>query len=216
MDKLGLSEGRLMVAFSMLRRRGALTIFEGGRPRLYRLMKPENYMLIASGYVNLIDLRQGRYLNLIYDFYRCVKDLFKINSYAIYGSVARGQARRDSDVDILIVSRDFSGSISSRIDGVYPCIEEVSKEVNWLIDHNIYAPLSIYPLKPSELNRLPILLLDISEEAKIVYDDGTLDRVFKILRARLAEIGARKIVLGDGRWYWDLKPDYKLYELIDI
>lgn len=36
------------------------------------------------------------------------------------------------------------------------------------------------------------------------------------LSKKLEKMGARKIFLGDGRWYWDLKPDYKLGEVVEI
>jgi hypothetical protein len=38
----------------------------------------------------------------------------------------------------------------------------------------------------------------------------------KDLRNKLGKMGARKISLGNGRWYWDLKPDYTLNEVVEI
>ena len=29
-------------------------------------------------------------------------------------------------------------------------------------------------------------------------------------------MGAKRIGLDDGSWYWDLKPDYKPYEVIEL
>ncbi len=57
-----------MMGFSYLHKNGTLTIFKRSKPRLYRLLKPDNFILISSGYVELVSIKQERYLNLIYDF----------------------------------------------------------------------------------------------------------------------------------------------------
>ncbi len=213
---LDLDKNRLMVAFSYLHKTGALTIFRKTRPRIYRLLEPNNFMLLSSGHAQLIKINQERYLNLIYSFYRKVKRGYNIKAYAVYGSVARGTARDYSDIDILIISDDFKGSISSRLDQLYEYIKSVRDEIIWLQKHGIHTNLSIYPLTSREANEIPILFLDIAYEAKVVYDDGFLNRLLNIIRGKLSMIGAKKIILEDGRWYWDLKPDYKPYDVIEI
>jgi len=29
-------------------------------------------------------------------------------------------------------------------------------------------------------------------------------------------LGSRKVILGNGSWYWDLKPDWKPGEVIEL
>jgi hypothetical protein len=54
------------------------------------------------------------------------------------------------------------------------------------------------------------------EEAKIAYDrDGFLYNNLTRLRLKLAELGAKRVPIGD-RWYWDLKPDYKPLEVVNL
>ena len=36
------------------------------------------------------------------------------------------------------------------------------------------------------------------------------------LRARLEELGSRRIELDDGTWYWDLKPDLRPGEVVTL
>jgi hypothetical protein len=50
----------------------------------------------------------------------------------------------------------------------------------------------------------------------IIYDNGILKRRFESLRKRLSELGSKKVVLEDGSWYWDLKPDWKPGEVIEL
>ncbi len=214
--EIKIDRGKLNIAFSYLHKAGCLPIFKRSRPRIYRLMDPNNYLLISSGKVNLIRIKQERYLNLIYSFFRQIRKLYNLKSYAVYGSVARGEARENSDVDILIISNDFSGSLSSRLDELYECIKSVGEELRWLSDKGIYTNLSIYPLTEDEADKIPILFIDIAHEAKIVYDDGYLDRLLNRIRGRLAILGAERVKMSNGRWYWVLKKDIKPYEVIDI
>ena len=53
------------------------------------------------------------------------------------------------------------------------------------------------------------LFLDMVEDARILYDpERLLAAYLDRLRARLRELGSRRIWLGNA-WYWELKPDLK-------
>lgn len=205
-----------MVAFSKLHSALALTVFLRSRPRKYRLLKPENFVLVASGRVNRVSIPQERYLNLVYDAYRALRSRYRLKSFAIYGSVARGTAKPESDVDMLAISEDFRGSIAGRADELVAVRRELEREVMWLMERGIYAIPSILPLRPEEAKRRSLLLLDLVDEARVVYDDGFLARLLEGLKGKLARRGARKIRLDDGTWLWDLKPDYQPYEVVDV
>jgi hypothetical protein len=32
----------------------------------------------------------------------------------------------------------------------------------------------------------------------------------------MAELGSRRVELADGSWYWDLKPDWRPGEVVDL
>ena len=54
------------------------------------------------------------------------------------------------------------------------------------------------------------------EDAKILFDrDVFFGVVLERLRKRLKELGARRIWRGNV-WYWDLKPDYKPGDVIEL
>lgn len=215
---LSFNENKLAVAFSKLHSNRILLIYEARKPRLYRLLDPENFFLLTSGVLrNVGKIPQERYVKLCLDAFRQTSKLVNLSSFALYGSIARGTAGRDSDVDVLVVSNDFVGSMGSRIEMLCKVEEMVREELDWLRDHGVYTSLSLYPLREEEAERMPFLLLDLTEEAAILYDKGQfLERVLGGFKARLLKLGARRVFINKENWYWDLKPGYKFGEIIEI
>jgi hypothetical protein len=218
MKLLNSNENKLAVAFSRLHSSRVLLIFEGKRPRLYRLLDPENFILLASEVVqNLRKIAQERYVKLLCDCFRSVREMFELSSFAVYGSVARGVAERHSDIDVLVISNDFSGSIGSRIDQLCKAEDKLKDELSWLRRHDIYTSLSFYPLREDEAKKTPLLFLDLTEEAIVIYDKNNfLKNVLTELKAKLSRLGGRRIFIDEKRWYWNLKPDYRFGEEIAI
>jgi len=185
---------------------------------LIRLLDPSEFVLLASGAVENVDkMKQERYLPLILKGYRQASRFVNIGSFAVYGSVARGRAREDSDVDVLMISDDFHGSLGSRIERLMGVEDAVQHEVKWLRENGIRTGLSFYPLNSREAEGLPYLFLDLTEDAIILHDKGRrLEGLFKELGAKLIERGAVRVFLDEDRWYWDLKPDYRFGEVVEI
>ena len=140
----------------------------------------------------------------------------RLLSLAVYGSVGRGTPRPDSDVDLLLVATDLpNGPIArnDQFDAVRTALAPRLAAAGAAGLHPVLAPIF---KTPAELERGTPLLLDMTEDARILYDPtgclaGTLDR----LRHRLRELGSRRIWRGDS-WYWDLKPDYRPGEIFEL
>jgi predicted nucleotidyltransferase len=175
-------------------------------------------LVLSSRIRNLDKIRQERYLQLVTDASLHLMRNYRLTSICLYGSVARGTARRDSDVDLLVVSDDFSGSLASRVERVLQELErKVSGEVERLRKYGVDTELSIYPLRREEVSRLPPILLDLTEDGIVLYDEGSfLERTLTRLKARLSELNARRVFIGEDSWYWDLKPDYKFGEVMEL
>ncbi|MEM2909455.1 MAG: nucleotidyltransferase domain-containing protein [Nitrososphaerota archaeon] len=206
--RLGLSSSRAHIFLSALRKSGALIDFRRGRPRLYRLLEPRSFMLVASGIASRPPNIQGEYVQLVYDVLRALRASLNPISMTVYGSVARGSAGPTSDVDILVVSDEFKGSLASRIDRLLEVERDtdIRDELKLLRSHGIHASLSFYPIRREEAGKLPPLLLDVAYEAAILLDDGFLNNLLSRLRSKLELIGAKRYVLQDDNWYWDLGP----------
>jgi hypothetical protein len=142
-----------------------------------------------------------------------------LSAVCLYGSVARGTYRPHSDIDFLVVLRSVTHlSTSPSIDAM-----AVHKAVGDTPEHRAACGartpttgnLAIYTVEG--LHRHPPLLLDIMVEGNILYDpEGILKGELDSLRQRTAELGSKRIVLPDGRWYWILKPGVKFGETMEL
>jgi len=210
-------ENRLSVAFSRLHKNRVLLVFDEKRPRRYRLIDPKGLILLASGTVrNMHRVPQERYVKVLCDAFQVFSRSLRLTSLAVYGSVARGTARENSDIDLLIVSNDFSGSIGRRIEMLYR-LEAGLEELAWLRRNGIYTSFSFYPLTEEEAARKPLLFIDMTEDAVILYDkDQFLEKVLTEFKAELLRLGAKRVFVDKENWYWDLKPDYRFGEEIMV
>jgi predicted nucleotidyltransferase len=133
----------------------------------------------------------------------------RLIALAVFGSVGRGTMRPNSDIDLLIVADPLA-------DGRMPRVEEfgaVERMLAGALDEarqrHVVTELSPVLRTPAELTVGSPLLLDMIEDARVLYDrDGVLAGALDALRQRLATLGARRIWRGNA-WYWDLKPDYR-------
>lgn len=140
-------------------------------------------------------------------------------SAVLFGSVARGEADEGSDVDLLVVLEGFEGSFGDR----FRIFQEIEGELleseprRRLRKQGLGTLISPIPITPEEVERHPPILLDILTDGVILYDRGGFMRQHLAeLKRRLKALKARKVRLPDGRWYWDLKPDYRLGEVVEI
>jgi uncharacterized protein len=139
----------------------------------------------------------------------------RLVAVAVFGSVGRGTPRFDSDVDVLIVARDLPDGRFARVDEYLP-VERRLRDAARIVPGA--PPVMIAPVfkTPEELEQGSPLFLDMVEDARILHDpDGALADRLDRLRDRLRQLGARRIWRGNA-WYWDLKPDFKPGDVIEL
>ncbi|MGQ9514061.1 MAG: nucleotidyltransferase domain-containing protein [Thermoproteota archaeon] len=152
--------------------------------------------------------------NLLQTFRKRLED--KLVSFVIYGSVARGDARKDSDIDMLIIAEGLPKGRLQR-NRLFEEIESnIEEPIEKLFNKGYSIDFSPILKTPEEAVRLSPLYLDMVEDAIILYDkDRFFEKVLARLQKRLRELGARRVRMGN-KWYWILKDRYEMGEIISI
>jgi predicted nucleotidyltransferase len=138
-----------------------------------------------------------------------------IRSFALFGSVARGEARPDSDIDVLVVHKPVDFDPVWRFVKILSGFRESDEYRRLQAEGFSPDPYPVF-MTEGEMYERPLILLDIMDHGIIIYDSGVLRKRFESLKKRLAELGTKKVVLEDGSWYWHLKPDWKPGEVIEL
>ncbi len=140
----------------------------------------------------------------------------RLVSLVVFGSVARGTMRHDSDIDLLVVVNDLPVGRIPRVrdfDLVETAVEEQLRQAE---SRGIYTRLSPVIKTPAEVQHGSPLFLDMTLHTRMLADrDEFLSRYLQQLRARLQELGARRVRRGGG-YYWILKPSYQPGEEIRL
>jgi hypothetical protein len=136
----------------------------------------------------------------------------RLVSIVLFGSVARRDARPTSDIDLLLVAEGLPRSLAERRRPFLEAWREVRaarglSHVEW----------NLIVKTPDEARFRSPLYLDMVEDAVLILDRGRFfEEVLAGMRARMRELGSRRIYLPDGSWYWDLKPDFRFGDVVEI
>jgi hypothetical protein len=131
----------------------------------------------------------------------------RLLSIAVFGSVARGTMRPDSDIDLLLVVQDLPNGRMPRVAEFEAVERRLAPLLAEAAQHGVHTTLSPVFKSPRELEYGSPLFLDMTDAVLILHDPrGILGEYLDRLSARLQALGARRIPKGGG-YYWLLKPD---------
>lgn len=162
----------------------------------------------------------SEYKELLNDFIAIVKNTLgdQVISIILYGSVARGTAKTDSDVDLLVILKEAASQYWKRLQPFFSILKETRKHQSWekLEKQGINPSLNLLLFSLEEANEDRYLYMDMIEEALILLDrESFFQSRLESFRQRLKNLGAKK-VKRDGNWFWELKPDLKPGEKIFV
>ena len=136
----------------------------------------------------------------------------RLVSVVLFGSVARGESRPSSDIDLLVVARGFPRALRDRRAELLAAWDAIRPgcrlaDVEW----------NLVTKTPEEARHHSPLYLDMVEDAVLLVDrDGFFAAVLGSLAERMRALGSRRVRLPDGSWYWDLKPGMRFGEVVEL
>ncbi len=160
--------------------------------------------------------------------YKAIADLFterlresfgeRVLSVVLYGSCARGNVKPTSDIDLLIICRQFPKDYGERVELISPIARTVyqSNQYRRLKRRPLYPELQYIVLTEEEAEKTAPLDFDLTRDSLVLFDNGFFSKKMDNLRRRMAELGSKRVDLRDGTWYWDLKPDLRVGEEFKI
>jgi predicted nucleotidyltransferase len=140
----------------------------------------------------------------------------RLISIALFGSVARETYRADSDIDILLIANRLPKGRTRRVAEFMKIEKRLENILSSLQKQGLFIELSPIIKSPEEAEAGSPLFLDMVEDAKILYDrNAFFVSIMERLKAKLRALGAKRLWKGNA-WYWDLKPDYKPGDVIEL
>ena len=139
----------------------------------------------------------------------------RLISVVLFGSVADGRARPDSDVDMLLVVHDLPPGPRRRREVIAKATDHAEALLQRSLPHGFF---SLVMKTPAEVQLGGPLFYDMTlpGKAELFIDrDGFMATFVQDLKGRMAALGSVRRTLH-GHPYWDLKPDWKPGDVIDL
>lgn len=141
----------------------------------------------------------------------------RLLAVCLYGSLARGQAHQGSDMDLFIVVQGEQKEAENLWAAAHRALD-ATPEYEALVQRDIWPDLSPFIVTQTFLAaETPWLLLEVQDHGIILYDpQEVLADKLEAVRQRMKELGTKKVMMPDGSWYWDIKPDWKPGEVFEL
>jgi len=98
-------------------------------------------------------------LNLLEKFQKTLdQNGTKVDKLILYGSYATGTYREGSDIDLVVISRDFKGL------GRWERIEILSKAI-----YELFEPIEAVAMTPEEWDQGESYIVDYAKQGEVVY-----------------------------------------------
>lgn len=142
----------------------------------------------------------------------------RLVSVCLFGSAARGTLRKGSDIDFFVVMKEAGKSYHKSVKDIMPLLTSIreTEEYKRLEEFSLDLEPSFLISSVEEVMQHPPLLIEISQEGKILFDvDDFLKKELNKVGRAMERLGSIKKETAHGH-YWVLKPDMKSGEVIAI
>lgn len=202
---------------SELKKCQALVVFEKvGRKRKYRLFPPKYYIYNYVHKINLDSLTQTQYAHLLVKLFYIFKENLadSLLSVGLFGSVAKGTAKKDSDIDLFIITENLDLTFVERIEHFLDLKRDktIKEEVDFLRSKG-YNPKINFIIKEKNNLSANFFTIDITFDMLLIYDTGVLKQFLEENKEKIRKQGIEKKYLDKEKYYLDLNIDFgEVYE----
>lgn len=179
----------------------------------YRALKPEIRIEVDRiphrAYARLLK----KYCEILYEYFG-----ERLEGISVFGSVARGDWDKDSDIDLLIVVDSWNKPTWERTRELLKLEEKLrqTEEYRAALSEGYMPIIQEYPLDSNEALTFHRIYIDSCIDGIILYEKNDfLSKIFSDFRDKLMIHGARRVTLPDGRYYWILK-DVKAGDVFEL
>jgi len=154
-----------------------------------------------------------RYCEILCEYFK-----ERIVGVLLFGSIARGDWNRASDIDLLVIVQDWNKPVWERGRELLILRNQLrqTEEYRKAIAEGYTPIIQHYPLDLAEAQQFHRVYIDASIDGLILFEkDQFLTSLLKNVRNKLMEKGARRVVNPNGVFYWILK-DVKAGEVFEI
>ncbi|MEK7786135.1 MAG: nucleotidyltransferase domain-containing protein [Chloroflexota bacterium] len=168
-------------------------------------------------------------VNTISQLYRSLAERFaemvrqdlgaRLTSIVLYGSVARGTARPDSDIDLFVVAGESDEDKGPLWDQVLDLEQTFwnDQEVAALRAQGYRASIETYVVSKAQAWRGLPIYLDMTLDAIVLHDpEKFFSRRIDQVKQRMVELRSRREWLSKDTYIWQLKTDAEPGEVISL
>lgn len=202
---------KLLRELGLVRRDGlSYTLTELGERAAEKLAEVEELLHAHPGVQNIERIPHALYAPLIKRFCEKLCEAFgdRLVSVVLFGSVARGDWGRDSDIDLLVVAEGWEGKAAwERLRELRKAERglEASPEYLRVVEAGYTPVIQPYLLSKSEARKFHTIYLDLALEGIVLYDrESYMSSIIRSVRQKLEEIRAVKVTLPNRKYYWVL------------
>lgn len=121
----------------------------------------------------------------------------KLCGIVLFGSLARGEADKRSDIDLFVLLRDTPWN-KNRKKSVYFALDEIRRDYK--------RDTTVIERDLSEVQDIDRMLIDVAMDGMIFYDpEGTVNDLLERVRAAVNRTGLVRYRTEEGKYGWKLK-----------
>lgn len=129
-----------------------------------------------------------------------------LKSIVLFGSLSRGEAKPESDVDLLVVASGLPERYGERtkvLNAILASREADAWRTRLWNERRIYPLVDVLALTPEEAQETQPFFLDMVKHRVTILDrERIVERKLERLGEMLSELGGREVLLSDGGGYW--------------